>query len=77
KRIAQDEDGNWTKAAQGFARGKGLTADDLFLQEEKGVEYIFATRKESGQETATLLPGLKQIVEAMSFPKNMRWSTQS
>ena len=77
KRIAQDEDGNWTKAAQGFARGKGLTTDDLFLQEEKGVEYIFATRKESGQETATLLPGLKQIVEAMSFPKNMRWSTQS
>jgi len=77
KRIAQDEDGNWTKAAQGFARGKGLTTDDLFLQEEKGVEYIFAIRKESGQETATLLPGLKQIVEAMSFPKNMRWSTQS
>ena len=77
KRIAVDTDGNWTKAAQGFARGKGLTTDDLFLQEEKGIEYIFATRKESGQETATLLPGLKQIVEAMSFPKNMRWSTQS
>ncbi|WP_034769973.1 glycine--tRNA ligase subunit beta [Exiguobacterium artemiae] len=77
KRIAVDADGNWTKAAQGFARGKGLTTDDLFLQEEKGIEYIFATRKESGQETATLLPGLKQIVEAMSFPKNMRWSTQS
>lgn len=77
KRIAQDADGNWTKAAQGFARGKGLTTDDLFLQEEKGEEYIFAVRKESGQETATLMPGLKQIVEAMSFPKNMRWSTQS
>jgi len=77
KRIAVDADGNWTKAAQGFARGKGLTTEDLFLQEEKGIEYIFATRKESGQETATLLPGLKQIVEAMSFPKNMRWSTQS
>lgn len=77
KRIAVDADGNWTKAAQGFARGKGLTTDDLFLQEEKGIEYIFATRKESGQETATLLPGLKQIIEAMSFPKNMRWSTQS
>ncbi|AFS69945.1 glycine--tRNA ligase subunit beta [Exiguobacterium antarcticum] len=77
KRIAQDEEGNWTKAAQGFARGKGLTTEDLFLKEEKGVEYIFATRKEVGQETATLMPGLKQIVEAMSFPKNMRWSTQS
>ncbi|WP_393965479.1 glycine--tRNA ligase subunit beta [Exiguobacterium sp. S22-S28] len=77
KRIAQDADGNWTKAAQGFARGKGLTTDDLFLQEEKGEEYIFAVRKESGQETAALMTGLKQIVEAMSFPKNMRWSTQS
>ncbi|WP_214765422.1 MULTISPECIES: glycine--tRNA ligase subunit beta [unclassified Exiguobacterium] len=76
KRIAQDADGSWTKAAEGFARGKGLTTDDLFLGEEKGVEYIYATRKEAGQETATLLTGLKQVIEAMNFPKNMRWSTQ-
>ncbi|MEK4647189.1 glycine--tRNA ligase subunit beta [Exiguobacterium sp. FSL W8-0210] len=77
KRIAMDEAGNWTKAAEGFARGKGLTTDDLFLGEEKGVEYLYATRKEVGQATADLLPGLKQVVEAMTFPKNMRWSTQS
>ena len=25
KKIAQDADGNWTKAAQGFARGQGMT----------------------------------------------------
>lgn len=77
KKIALDAEGNWTKAAEGFARGKGLTAADLFFGEEKGVEYVFATRKESGKGTASLLGGLKQVVEGMTFPKNMRWSTGS
>ena len=27
KKIAQDADGNWTKAAIGFARGQGMSAD--------------------------------------------------
>ena len=29
KKIAQDKDGNWTKAAQGFVRGQGMTTDDI------------------------------------------------
>ena len=29
KKIAQDSDGNWTKAAQGFARGQGMTLKNL------------------------------------------------
>ena len=29
KKIAQDADGNWTKAAQGFAHGQGMTTDDI------------------------------------------------
>src|SRR5699024_12756012 len=28
KKIAQDQDVNWTKDAQGFDRGKGMTKDD-------------------------------------------------
>src|SRR5699024_7052340 len=29
KKIAQDSDGNWTKAAIGFTRGQGATVDDI------------------------------------------------
>ena len=55
KKIAQDAEGNWSKAAAGFARGRGLSVDDLYFAEEKGVEYVFADRHESGQPTSTLL----------------------
>ena len=33
KKIAYDKDGNWSKAAQGFARGQGVSVDELFFQE--------------------------------------------
>ncbi|TCI56962.1 glycine--tRNA ligase subunit beta [Exiguobacterium sp. SH5S13] len=77
KKIAQDADGNWSKAAAGFARGRGLSVDDLYFAEEKGVEYVFADRHESGQPTASLLGGLEDVVRGMTFPKNMKWGTSS
>ncbi|MFN3366635.1 MAG: glycine--tRNA ligase subunit beta, partial [Exiguobacterium mexicanum] len=77
KKIAQDAEGNWSKAAAGFARGRGLSVDDLYFAEEKGVEYVFADRHESGQATSTLLPALEDVVRGMTFPKNMKWGTSS
>ncbi|MCI1695438.1 glycine--tRNA ligase subunit beta [Aneurinibacillus aneurinilyticus] len=73
KKIAVDEKGDWTKAALGFARGKGLAPDDLYLQEVGGIEYVFARKHQAGQSTMDLLPQLKDIVAGLSFPKNMRW----
>src|SRR5699024_4203719 len=40
-KIAKDDSGKWTKAAQGFARGQGKTVEDLYIQEEKNTEYVF------------------------------------
>lgn len=77
KKIAQDAEGNWSKAAQGFARGRGLTVEDLYFAEEKGVEYVFAERHEKGQETLSLLNGLEDVVRSLTFPKNMKWGTSS
>ncbi|WP_214824455.1 glycine--tRNA ligase subunit beta [Exiguobacterium algae] len=77
KKIAQDAEGNWSKAAQGFARGRGLTVDDLYFAEEKGVEYVFAERHEAGQATVSLLAGLEEVVRGLTFPKNMKWGTSS
>lgn len=74
-KIARDADGNWTKAALGFARSQGVQPDELYTKEIANVAYVFAKRSGAGALTAELLPaGLKEIIQAMSFPKNMRWA---
>lgn len=73
-KAAKDADGNWTKAAQGFARGQGVNVDDLYTKDLNGVPYIFATKKTAGRSTAELLEqGLEKWVTSLNFPKNMRW----
>ncbi len=73
--IAFDDDGNPTKAAQGFARGQGVDVDDLYeVTTDKG-EYIAAKVFEQGAPTEELLPGiLSDALRALSFPKSMRWA---
>ena len=41
-KIAFDADGNPTKAAAGFARGKGVDVDALERRDEGGTEYVYA-----------------------------------
>ena len=68
--IAFDADGNPTKAAMGFARGKKVDVKDLVVKDG----YVYAVSKEEGKATAALLPEiLKDLVEGLTFPKNMRW----
>lgn len=75
KKIALDEAGNWTKAALGFARGQGVTVDELYVKEINGVEYVFAEKHISGQDTFSILPELQDIITSIHFPKNMRWAS--
>ncbi|AYM03209.1 glycine--tRNA ligase subunit beta [Levilactobacillus brevis] len=75
KKIAQDADGNWTKAAIGFTRGQGLTPDDITFKEIKGTEYVYVDKFIAGEPVAEVLAGLKDIVTAMTFPTMMKWST--
>ncbi|WP_062046318.1 glycine--tRNA ligase subunit beta [Bacillus sp. JCM 19034] len=77
KKIAIDEEGNWSKAAQGFARGQGVSVDDLFFKQVKGVDYIYAKKYIAGKQTIELLPDLKDIIISLHFPKNMRWGSHS
>lgn len=74
KRIAQDEDGNWTKAAEGFARGQGKAAEDIFFVEEKGEEYAYIQKDTPGKSAKEVLQDLNKIVERMTFPVSMRWA---
>lgn len=74
KKIAQDAEGNWSKAAQGFVRGQGLTVDDIYFKEIKGVEYVHVTKKNKGQKTADVLLGLSDIIAGLTFPISMHWA---
>ena len=68
--IAFDKVGNPTKAAIGFARGKKVDVADLVVKDG----YVYAVSSEEGKQTVELLPTLlKELVEGLNFPKNMRW----
>lgn len=73
KKIAQDADGNWTKAAIGFTRGQGATVDDIEFKDVKGVEYVFVEKHIAGKPVAEVLKGLPDIITAMNFPTLMKW----
>ncbi|QNQ83708.1 glycine--tRNA ligase subunit beta [Lactobacillus sp. PV037] len=73
KKIAQDSDGNWTKAAQGFARGQGMTTDDIYFEELKGTEYAYVHVQKEGKKASDILMGMSDIVKSMTFPTKMRW----
>ncbi|WP_416149328.1 glycine--tRNA ligase subunit beta [Salipaludibacillus sp. HK11] len=75
KKIAIDNAGEWSKAAQGFAKGKGVSVEELYFKEVKGEEYVFATKHVAGKEVKALLPQLKEVILSVSFPKNMKWGS--
>ena len=65
------KDGEPTKAAQGFARGKGVDVKDLVVKDN----YIYAVKHLQGRATADLLPQvLKEILTNIPFPNHMRWA---
>lgn len=69
-KIAFDETGAPTKAAQGFAKGQGIDVSQLVVKDG----YIYALVHESGQAVQQLLPLiLPEIIQSINFPKNMRW----
>ncbi|MDO1605457.1 glycine--tRNA ligase subunit beta [Lactobacillus sp. YT155] len=76
KRIALDSDGNWTKAAIGFAKGQGQNPEDIFFQELKGEEYAYIQKHEIGQTSETILQDINQPLEEMTFPTRMHWGSQ-
>lgn len=77
KKIAQDADGNWTKAAIGFSKGQGATTDDITFKEVKGTQYVFVEKHIAGKPVAEILTGMKDVVTSMTFPTMMKWGSYS
>lgn len=75
KKIAYDKDGNWSKAAQGFARGQGVSVDDIFFKELKGTEYVYVKKFIEGKAAADVMQGMQDVAMDLKFPTMMRWGT--
>ncbi len=76
-KIAFDENGEPTKAALGFARGKGVDASSLERRDENGTEYVYAIKETPALDVAGLLPELLgSIITAIEWPKSQRWGSR-
>ena len=72
--AAKNDAGEWTKAAEGFARKQGLSTNDLLIVEEQGAERIAAHLSQQGAEAAEVIPGIiANAVSAIPVSKRMRW----
>lgn len=70
--IAFDGDGKPTKAAMGFARGKGISVEALVVEDG----YIYAETTTQGLAADKVLaPLLQSLLTSLSFPKSMHWGS--
>ncbi len=72
---AFDADGKPTKAAEGFARGKGVDVSTLETREIDGGNYVVAVVKQVGRPAPEVLAeALPELVAGINFTKSMRWN---
>ncbi|HWC23459.1 MAG TPA: glycine--tRNA ligase [Flexivirga sp.] len=72
--AAYDENGEPTKAAQGFARGQKVDPSELVRAEFDGAEHVAVKISEQGRDVLTVAGEIiADIVEALRADKNMRW----
>ncbi|MBE9069495.1 glycine--tRNA ligase subunit beta [Leptolyngbya cf. ectocarpi LEGE 11479] len=68
------KDGKPTKAAEGFARSRGVSVDDFEIRETKKGEFIFVTQKIAGRDAAEILTELiPQWILGLEGKRFMRW----
>ena len=71
---AFDADGQPTKAAAGFARGQGLSVEEL----EQRDGYLYAVKSVAGQPAAAILPALStRLLDGLRWRKTMRWNASN
>ncbi len=64
-----------TKAAEGFARSRGLETGDLQVREIDGGQYVVAEISETGRPASEVLAeALPKWIAAIKFDKAMRWN---
>ncbi|MGI6217375.1 MAG: glycine--tRNA ligase subunit beta [Coriobacteriales bacterium] len=73
---AFDADGNPTKAALGFARGKGVEVADLERRKEGDNEYVYAVVNKPSQPSKGIIEGfIVQLIDSIPWKKSQRWGS--
>ncbi len=77
-RAAFDAEGRPTRAAEGFARGQGVSVEALERRIIEGGEYVVAVVKDAGRPAPEVLSErLPGLLAALRFDKVMRWNASS
>ncbi len=72
---AFDENGKPTKAAEGFAKSKGVALEDLEIKEIDGGEYVVAVERKTGLPARDVLSSaLPDLIQSLRFGQSMRWN---
>ncbi len=75
---AFDNEGLPTMAALGFARGKGVSVDDLEVRDMDGGRYVVALVREAGRASPIVLSEeLPDLLASIRFDKPMRWNSSN
>jgi glycyl-tRNA synthetase beta chain len=70
-------DGAWTKAAHGFARGRGASVEDLYEHQGPRGAVVALKVIQGGEATAdTVAAGLEQAILSIPFEKTLRWGSR-
>ena len=74
QKAAYDTNGNFSKAAEGFAGAHGISVESLLVEKTEKGNYL-AIRKHIGGETSfdILRRICPEIIGALGFPKRMHW----
>jgi glycyl-tRNA synthetase beta chain len=75
-KVAKDQGGAWTKAAEGFAKKCGVPVETLqSASKAAGADpSLLFVRRVEGRSTRDVLPGtLASWLRALAFPKRMSW----
>jgi glycyl-tRNA synthetase beta chain len=76
--IAFDASGQPTKAASGFARGRGIDVSELVRRVDKdGKEYVFAEVEKPARPSAPILRDISErCIKGLDWPRSQRWGSE-
>jgi glycyl-tRNA synthetase len=75
---AFDQLGQPTRAAEGFARSKGVAVADLQVREMDGGKYVAAVVHSTGRPAQIVLSeSLPGLISSLRFDKSMRWNSSN
>jgi glycyl-tRNA synthetase len=72
---AFDAEGKPTKTAEGFARSRGVSADQLQVRDFENGRYVVVEMYEAGKPAVEILAeALPEVIANLRFTKSMRWN---